>query len=545
MTRNLPEITPAPPSELWTDLMSIVWRRRIVVLATFVATVLGAYVSLQLMTEKFESVASLLVKLGRENAEAPPTVQNTGFISTGIRREEVNSEIQMLTSRVLVGRVVDEIGTEPFLVQPPPPKSLLRKVKYYAKRVYSWCKAQFDEFLILVDLKKRLDVREKIILTIERGLTVTPQKESDVIRARFRFPDPVLGQRVLERLLEVYINERISVRQHVGVKAFFDRQFAEIDDKLTSIEKARSELRRKWKMGSVDGHRQVLLTELANLNGKLVAGEEEKARLVRQREAMVAKLDGLPDELRSARITNANPSVSAIKERIVQLHVDRVEKISRYSESSTVVAIIGEQIAELEDEIRSLEPTVVGSETSVIHPLKQSFRQEIERTDVRIAGLDASIRRIEIELAENHAAIESLDTAEEELDVVERERTLAEQIFFTYAKRREEARISEELDRGRVSNIAVMSQPTLPIVPVYPRKLLIMAVSLPAGLVLGIGLSLGVHYVSDHVEGPRDLLTVEGVDYLGTVRLDMNLNRVAGGSSAEEQLLPPGRDSEQ
>jgi uncharacterized protein involved in exopolysaccharide biosynthesis len=96
---------------------------------------------------------------------------------------------------------------------------------------------------------------------------------------------------------------------------------------------------------------------------------------------------------------------------------------------------------------------------------------------------------------------------------------MAEESYLGYAKRVEEGRISDELDRRRVANVSLLSPPVASIEPVAPRKLLIMVLSLPVGLLLGVALALFAEYLGQAVSTPRDLAGIEGVAYLGTVRL--------------------------
>jgi len=53
--------------------------------------------------------------------------------------------------------------------------------------------------------------------------------------------------------------------------------------------------------------------------------------------------------------------------------------------------------------------------------------------------------------------------------------------------------------------------------PVHPRKLLIMGIALPLGIVLGLALSLLQEYFDDTVRGRRDVIEIEGLNYLGAV----------------------------
>ena len=70
----------------------------------------------------------------------------------------------------------------------------------------------------------------------------------------------------------------------------------------------------------------------------------------------------------------------------------------------------------------------------------------------------------------------------------------AEQSFLVYKQRAEEARISEELDRQRVLNVAIAEVPSQPHKPVgYGRTTLAMALMAFAGLAsLGVGVAADV-----------------------------------------------------
>ncbi|HYU45458.1 MAG TPA: Wzz/FepE/Etk N-terminal domain-containing protein, partial [Terriglobales bacterium] len=96
------ELRHVPHTVTLEDLGLLLRRHAGGVLLVFAATVLGAYVTLQFLTERYETSASILVKVGRENTETPLTVQNGGFLATGVRKEEINSELELLTSRSLV-----------------------------------------------------------------------------------------------------------------------------------------------------------------------------------------------------------------------------------------------------------------------------------------------------------------------------------------------------------------------------------------------------------------------------------------------------------
>ena len=175
------------------DVRTFLIRGRWVIAGVFLLTTLTAYSALSLMTELYEVRSALLVKLGRENLDAPVTARNA-VLSTGVRREELGSEVQILQSSDLAAQVVDEIGLEAFRPYRVVPDSLLGKAKFYAKAALRWAKDRGTDALIALDLQKRLGERDMAIASITDKLAAEPQKDSDVILLRLRLSRPGPGR---------------------------------------------------------------------------------------------------------------------------------------------------------------------------------------------------------------------------------------------------------------------------------------------------------------------------------------------------------------
>jgi uncharacterized protein involved in exopolysaccharide biosynthesis len=106
-------------SEDWIDWPSLLGRRKWLMMSVVLATIATTYVTVRfVLTELYEAKASVLVKTGRENIEVPATVLKGTLTSGGVRREDLNSEIQMLRAPSLITAVVDRLGADAF--QPPP-----------------------------------------------------------------------------------------------------------------------------------------------------------------------------------------------------------------------------------------------------------------------------------------------------------------------------------------------------------------------------------------------------------------------------------------
>ena len=100
---------------------------------------------------------------------------------------------------------------------------------------------------------------------------------------------------------------------------------------------------------------------------------------------------------------------------------------------------------------------------------------------------------------------------------LQREVKQAEDNYQLYAKKREEARIADELDRQKITNVSIAEAATVSQIPTSPNR----PVNLLLGIVLAAFLSLGsvfsAEMLSDAVYTPRQLERLTGAPVLATV----------------------------
>jgi uncharacterized protein involved in exopolysaccharide biosynthesis len=477
----------------WIEWRPVFTRHKTLLISVVLAAVVGAYIAVRfVLPEIYEAKASVLVKLGRENTELPATVQAGSFISGGVRREELNSEIQMLTAPSLIAAVVDEIGLEAFRAHPRPAETGWRAVVGFLRDG---------------------------LRGIESALKVAAELESQVITVRLRLPDPDLAVRVLSILLQRYHDRHIEVWRTVNAKEFFDAQVGARRQHVQQLEAAREAVKAKLDLVSVGEQRAIVLKQLDAIRTEIEGNRAKKAGAEAQERAMRARLDALPDQLRQSENITPNPLIQTRKDRLTVLEQELARRLGVYDRDSAPVKNIEQEIAHINRLIEGETPTIVGTLTLQANPLKAGFQQSIEQTRVLIEGLDSSTRQLQAQAAALEARLREINAGDQQLRALDREHKLAEESYITYAKRMEEGRISEELDRRRVANITVLSAPVKPLEPVSPRKLLIMALSLPLGLFLAVGLALLAEYLREKVTTGEDVARVGEVTYLGTVRL--------------------------
>lgn len=508
-----------PAGDDWIDWQSAVGRRKWLIGGVVLGTFLTAYVAVRfVLPEVYETKASVLVRVGRENTEAPASVQKGGFVSSGVRREEINSEIQLLSAPALITAAVDQLGIGAFRREPAPPGHGWRLVVDYLRAAVRSARSGVEAVLTSTGLMKRLTDREKVVVGLQQALKVDMELESQVIILKLRSEDPDLAMRVLHTLLQLYFDRHLEVWRSLDAREFFDTQVAIHRQQVSELEAAREEIKARWNLVSVVEQRSLILRQLDGVKSEIEAGAAKKAALQAQEQAMRARLDALPEQLRQSESISPNPVARFRRERLAMLEQERARRLTVFAPESQPMKSIDREIVEL-NELLAREAPTEGSLTYQANPLKASFTQGIEQVRVEIAGLESSRRELIKRAASLEARLREINTGERQLRERDRQYQMAEESYLTYAKRGEEGRISDEFDRRRVANVTLLSPPVAPIEPVSPRKLLIMGLSLPVGLLLGVALALFMEYVGQVVRTPRDLARIEGVAYLGTVRL--------------------------
>jgi uncharacterized protein involved in exopolysaccharide biosynthesis len=509
-------VGPEPSRATWNDILAFGRRYTVIILLVMFLTVIGAYITISLTTEQYETEAKLLVKMGRENLD-PPAVSRNMPLTTGLRPEELVSEIEILKSPEVISQVVDQIGVEAFRPRHPNPTTLLGHVKEGVRSSVRWAKAQYQEVLIGLDLKKRLDERGKAINWLMDSLTVEPIKDSDVIAVKLRTPDPALGLRIEDKLVHLYLARRIEVRSTPGVQEFLSGLAKEREKKLTAAEAQNEAWKKRWGIVSSTDQKALLLRQIRELSSQSSETQGEIESLTKEIETSRTLMAAAPEYQRSAQMETPNPAMQSIEEKLIALKLQRTQALSKYRPESDLIRSLNQEIDRLNEMLAEQKATQVGSVTSQLNPNRVAVEQKLQSDTIRLEGLRAKRRQQDVESKQLAAELDALATADVQLSDIERTRQLAEQDYANVVKRKFDSDVSTQLDRERVSNVSIAGIPSSSLQPVYPRKITVMAISLVVGLLLGISLALFMNYMDDSARASAQVELATHLPYIGSL----------------------------
>jgi capsular exopolysaccharide synthesis family protein len=196
------------------------------------------------MAPVYESSSKLLVRRpGKEAISVPPK----GGVSLfrGVTREEstVDTGVEILTGRYLAEKVINEIGV---------------------KTIYP--DIDGETFF------GKLSELEKAILKFQKNLTVT---EGNLIEVEFRHRDPSLAAKVVNKLIEDFLDYYLAIQKQGQKYDFFKKQADLIGKRLKDSQKEYGLFRNQHKISSIQKQKSLLLLQISDMEVEIARTRAE------------------------------------------------------------------------------------------------------------------------------------------------------------------------------------------------------------------------------------------------------------------------------
>jgi len=319
----------------------------------------------------------------------------------------------------------------------------------------------------------------------------------------YRGRDPKTTQAVTSELASKYTDEqtKTTISSTSSAKQFIDRQVEDVKKEIDEIEKRRVEYMNK-NVGNLPSEAAALIGQLNGLRDQQKTYISEVGRLQDRRSALTSNLTLLKEQTRQAREDTAknltDPKTTLAWSQLVQ----------HKAELDSQLTTLKQQYTDKHPDVITKQKELDGVKHEMdlmISEWKEKIKQEQEkqqnRPDLAAANVeneikltDGEIKReqklldeIEVQVGQVTARINSVPGAEVALGALDREYTtkkanydqlLAQQQKITLGS----AAVSQQQGEG----IQVIDQANFPVVPVAPKRMMLTAMGLGAGLALGL-----------------------------------------------------------
>jgi uncharacterized protein involved in exopolysaccharide biosynthesis len=438
-------------------------------LAIFVGILLLVMVAVQLAPKTYRSEAKLFVRVGRESVTLDPTATTGQMISVYESREnEINSVIDVLQSRVILESIAEQLqadlGSE-----------------------------ETNSGAVGGPLQ-----RDRMIRALEQSIEVIHSKKSNVITVTTKANSPEMAQRILKEMLAAFREQHLRINRTHGSFEFFQDQKHQIEEKLNGARSQLSEAKNSYGLVTVEGQRKSLEEQILTLEKALMENDRERLATKAELAAIDEMKSQIPGEIQVQKVTGFfNDAKEQTREQLHQLELEYQKLSAKYTDQQSQVRAVKAKIQAAKAILASEGPGSA-QQTQARNPAYQQIELARVEKVARIESLEAKQRVLNQQRAALKESLNELNQSEIHLAGLEQEIKLHEESFKTYSEKLEQARIDQELEADRISNVNIVQPASLMLQPVSPKKSVMLFLGFIVALMTGLGYGFLREVIANH-----------------------------------------------
>jgi uncharacterized protein involved in exopolysaccharide biosynthesis len=478
----------APPSSFTLrDLLAIAFRHKRTAVICFAGVLLGTVFAV--LANPYRASTKFMVS--HERVDPVVTPQQNGIESRvpEVTEGEINSEIEILKSGDVARRVVIATG--------------LDKKKSLSEYIFG--PATPEE-----RLSKAAD-------RLAGDLKIDPVNKSQVITVTYTSSDPKLAAKVLRAVGEAYLQQHKDVFTPPGQVEFFDREAQRYKQDMATAE---DEIKKFAAVqGGVAPHieRDISLQKLNDFRAVLQQTKADLATTDERIKALQKEAGTTPQRMTTSTWKEDDYQVlQGLKNTLMTLQLKRTEYLMKYQPDYPLVLEVDKEIAQTQASIAAEDSKPIHQETTDRNPTYSWINEELAKAAAERSGLQAKLVATQATVGEYEAQTRDLqDKGLIEQDLARTMRT-DEENYLLYLHKKEQARMTEELDNARIVNVSIVEQPAVPTSP-FSSPILIVLIGVMVAATLTLGVVFAQEYLDPSFRTPSEVATSLTIPLLAAV----------------------------
>ncbi|NUQ29464.1 MAG: hypothetical protein HOQ35_13255 [Acidobacteriaceae bacterium] len=371
-----------------------------------------------------------------------------------------------------------------------------------------------------------------------KALSVEAVHQTNLIELKLLGDSPEQAADQLRRVIDAYFTERAGSGLSAGAASFFDEQLRFKQRQLQVDQELLSDFQVKHGISDLDEEKKLQTERISSLiNQSLLAQTQlaaQRSRAETNRRQLV--LTPARSSTIQRSITNQY-SQEHLGTELVDLQNHLTELQKRYPENDRQVIETKEKIETVKKAEAGARSAPATEESTDVNPIYQQLSASLAASAGEMSAGAAEVAKINEQLEDARHRLEELNVATSQYDALKRDVAEAQRDFDVYAQKRDEARVSEELDKARMFDVSVVQPPISQSNQIRPRPKLYMAAGLVFGFLLATLLAIYVDTSSEMVYLPSQLDGLTGVRTVATVAEDDQANASSANAIAYRRIL--------
>ncbi|MBN2411866.1 polysaccharide biosynthesis tyrosine autokinase [candidate division KSB1 bacterium] len=492
----------------FNDYIRVLYKGRYVIIISFLLVMLITVYYTFTTEPIYEAGAKIMI-------EEQAGVGESLFDITSMMKKEtmINNQVEILKSRTLAEQVINKLQASEYADQlrilgnlPEGVRNkgnLLSSVKKFLKKILM---RSADEE------PSEEQIFNSIVQDLRDVISINPIRNTDMIEIRISAFSAMEAAYLSNAVASEFVkmNKTQSQAEVRQVKEFLEKQLAQYEKDLSQSEEDLKDYRETAKVVALDEETQKLIGKLAEFE---TLYNEAKTDMESARQ----RLNYIDDQLKRHQVNLDMESISsrpyleelkkqlAEKEAILQSRIASMIMVGEDEENDFEIQLQKKQIESIKEKFKQEVLKIAASEFVDPAEISGSLVTSKIEVETEIQALQPKVEELEKILNTYNKQLETLPEKSLKLARLERSAKVKEKIFIMLQEKYQESRITEV---GQLGIVRIIDWAKAPDFPVKPKK----KVNLILGFLLGIGLGVGIAFVTDYLD--NSINTMEDVERL-------------------------------
>jgi len=341
-------------------------------------------------------------------------------------------------------------------------------------------------------------------LQVEKAVNNLKNKVSLEIRGTDYFEiscqgkDPKKITLIVQELVDGFLRQSVidSEKDTYAAVNFMKSQLDVYEKKLEQSEKALKEFKQKY-IDEMPGTENVVLSNLNNYKTQLADTKLKLSEIEMEMNSLEKQLSNEEEIILKEKTVERDPMLQALR----QMKNEYSELTSKYTTNHPTVISLRKQIEELEKQLISenIDPLpIVGTETSSLNPTYFSILERLNTAKINFQTLSTREAHLLKKVEEFDKKVQNIPAREEELARLTRDYSQNDEMYRTFLRKLEEARVSGKLaEENKGEKFSVVEPVKMPVKAVSPNRIKILLLSILFSGGLGIALIFTKEFLDD------------------------------------------------
>jgi succinoglycan biosynthesis transport protein ExoP len=297
-----------------------------------------------------------------------------------------------------------------------------------------------------------------------------------------------------------------------STREYLERTNAKAERDLVSIERQLLDFAKRTDMAGNESERTVRLQDAMLVEGKARDVSTELVALEAKVSELKLRLAREPETVKESH-AQANPEYDNLHTQMATLKGERAVAASLYQPSSAKLKSLDAQIESLQSAISQTKP-ILTEKFDKPNPERERVATQLKEAELMRDATLASHHQLNGEAMDKTKRVANFVPWQIELAQLQRQRTLAERTYMDFSEKLRDLRVRE---RAMSASARVLEDASVPSVPFKPDRMRHVGLSFCLALVLGAAMAFLQEHLDDRISTAVDIERVAGLPTIGVV----------------------------